>query len=63
VQLIQDFKQRVRHLKSETFALHFASRHPATPRYAKALVVFVVAYAFKKNGEDRPDRHREVQGH
>lgn len=40
------FKQRVQELKSDTFALYFAARHPATPWYSKLLVAGVVAYAF-----------------
>lgn len=39
-------KERVRHLKGETFALYLATRHPGTPWYAKAFVAGVVAYAF-----------------
>jgi uncharacterized membrane protein YkvA (DUF1232 family) len=40
------FKQRVRELKAETFALYLAARHPRTPWYAKVLVAGIVAYAF-----------------
>ena len=40
------FKQRVGALKSETFALYLAARHPLTPWYAKLLVAGIVAYAF-----------------
>ena len=43
---LSQFKQRVRELKSETFALYLAARHPATPWYAKLLVAGIVAYAF-----------------
>lgn len=39
-------KQRARHLKTETFALYLAARHPRTPWYAKLLVAGIVAYAF-----------------
>lgn len=39
-------KERVHHLKGETFALYLAARHPGTPWYAKAFVAGVVAYAF-----------------
>lgn len=46
MQLFQEFKKRVQHLKGETFALYLAARHPDTPWYAKAFVAFVVAYAF-----------------
>ena len=44
--ILADFKQRVRHLKGETFALYLAARHPATPWYAKLFVAGIVAYAF-----------------
>lgn len=39
-------KERVHHLKGETFALYLAARHPGTPWYAKTFVAGVVAYAF-----------------
>jgi uncharacterized membrane protein YkvA (DUF1232 family) len=39
------FKQRVRELKAETFALYLAARHPQTPWYAKLIVAGIVAYA------------------
>jgi len=39
-------RQRASGLKAETLALYLAARHPGTPWYAKALVAFVVAYAF-----------------
>lgn len=45
MQLLEKFKQRVRLLKAETFALYLAARHPSTPWYAKMLVAFIVAYA------------------
>lgn len=43
--MLAGFKQRVRELKSETFALYLAARHPQTPWYAKLLVAGIVAYA------------------
>jgi len=43
---IDQWKQRVKQLKTETYALYLASRHPGVPWYAKALVVFVVAHTF-----------------
>jgi uncharacterized membrane protein YkvA (DUF1232 family) len=46
VSLIEKLKQRARGLRSETYALYFAARHPKTPRYAKLFVACVVAYAF-----------------
>ena len=42
---IEDVKKRVRELKSETFALYLAARHPDTPWYAKIFVAGIVAYA------------------
>ena len=44
--LLAVLKQRVRHLKAETFALYLAARDPRTPSYAKLLVTGIVAYAF-----------------
>jgi uncharacterized membrane protein YkvA (DUF1232 family) len=44
--LLEDLRQRARHLKEETFALYLAARHPRTPWYAKLLVAGIVAYAF-----------------
>ena len=44
--LLENLKTRVRHLKSETWALYLAARHPRTPWYAKLFVAAVVAYAF-----------------
>lgn len=43
---LAELKQRVRHLKAETFALYLAARDPRTPWYAKLLVAGIVAYAF-----------------
>ena len=42
----EQFNERVRKLKAETFALYLAVRHRATPWYAKLLVAGIVAYAF-----------------
>ncbi len=39
------WRERVRQLKAEAYALYLASRHPLTPWYAKVLAVCVVAYA------------------
>jgi len=44
--MLGSFKNRVRHLKRETYALYLAARHPHTPWYAKLFVAGVVAYAF-----------------
>lgn len=44
--MLENLKQRARHLKTETYALYFAARDPRTPWYAKLLVAGVVAYAF-----------------
>jgi uncharacterized membrane protein YkvA (DUF1232 family) len=39
------WKERVRALKKETFALTLACRHPGVPWYAKVLALIVVGYA------------------
>lgn len=39
-------RQNARRLKSETYALYLAYRHPETPWYAKAFTGLVIAYAF-----------------
>lgn len=44
--ILPDFKQSIRRLKGETFALYLAARHPGTPWYAKVFVAAIVAYAF-----------------
>lgn len=46
MRVIEEFKQRARRLKGETFALYLASRDPRTPWYAKLLAAGIVAYAF-----------------
>lgn len=46
MRLLTEFKQRVRRLKAETFALYLAARHPGTPWYAKLFIASIVAYAF-----------------
>jgi len=43
--ILTEFKQRIRLLKAETFALYLAARHERTPWYAKLLVAGIVAYA------------------
>jgi uncharacterized membrane protein YkvA (DUF1232 family) len=43
--MFEQLRTRAKHLKSETFALYLAVRHPGTPWYAKLLVAAVVAYA------------------
>lgn len=40
------FKQRARRLKTETWALYLAARHPGTPWYAKLFMAGIIAYAF-----------------
>jgi uncharacterized membrane protein YkvA (DUF1232 family) len=40
------FKQRVRELETDSFALYLPARHPATWWYARLLVAGIVAYAF-----------------
>lgn len=43
--LLSDVKQHAQRLKTETFALYLAARHPETPWYAKLLAAGIVAYA------------------
>jgi uncharacterized membrane protein YkvA (DUF1232 family) len=39
------WKERAARLKTETYALYLAARHPGTPWYAKLLAVAIVGYA------------------
>lgn len=43
--MIEQWKRRVRQLKTEVVALYLACRDPRTPWYAKAVAGCVVAYA------------------
>lgn len=43
--LIQRFRAFIRALKQEIYALYLAYQHPATPWYARAWALVVVAYA------------------
>jgi uncharacterized membrane protein YkvA (DUF1232 family) len=43
---IEAWKQRVNHLKTETYAIYLASKDPRVPWYAKSLVAIVVAHTF-----------------
>ncbi len=45
MKLRERLKAWARRIKRDGVTLWFASRHPATPWYAKAIAVFVVAYA------------------
>jgi len=40
------WKQKARQIKSETYALYLAYKHPDTPWFAKAFAALVIAYAF-----------------
>jgi uncharacterized membrane protein YkvA (DUF1232 family) len=44
--MLENLRDQVRHLKTETYVLYLAARHPRTPWYAKLFVAGVVAYAF-----------------
>jgi len=44
--MIDTWKQRVRQLKAETYALYLAYRDPRVPWYARVLAAVVVGYAF-----------------
>ena len=46
VRTIDTWKQRVRQLKSETYALYLAYRDPRVSWYARVLAAIVVGYAF-----------------
>ena len=43
---IERWKKRVRHLKTETYAIYLAYKDPRVPWYAKVLIAFVVAHTF-----------------
>ena len=43
--MLESVKNRVHHLRQETYALYLAARHPHTPWYAKLVVAAIVAYA------------------
>ena len=45
-EMLNQLKSRAHALKSEAYAIYFAARDPRTPWYAKALILFVVAYSF-----------------
>lgn len=42
----QDWRQRARQFKTETYALYLAYRDPHVPWYARLWAIVVVAYAF-----------------
>ena len=44
--LTKNWKQRVTHLKTETYAIYMAYKDPRVPWYAKILIAFVVAHTF-----------------
>ena len=44
--MIHEWKQKVKQLKREIFAIYFACKHPKVPWYTKFLAVCVVGYAF-----------------
>lgn len=44
--MFANWKDRVRQLKTETFAIYLAAKDPRLPWYAKALIFFVVAHTF-----------------
>ena len=45
-QVLQEWKNRARQLKHETYALYLAYRDPRTPWYAKVFAACVAGYAF-----------------
>jgi uncharacterized membrane protein YkvA (DUF1232 family) len=44
--LLEKWKTRARQLKTETYALYLAYKHPGVPWYAKVFSALVVAYLF-----------------
>ena len=40
------WKKRVKHLKTETYAIYLASKDPRVPWYAKALIFLIIAHTF-----------------
>jgi uncharacterized membrane protein YkvA (DUF1232 family) len=44
--VIKRWKQRVRHLKTETYAIYLAYKDSRVPWYAKILIAFVVVHTF-----------------
>jgi uncharacterized membrane protein YkvA (DUF1232 family) len=42
--VIRTWKQRARHLKTETYAIYLAYKDPRVPWYAKILIALVVAH-------------------
>lgn len=43
--MIKNWKEKVRKLKTETYALYLAYKDPRVPWYAKVLIVAIVGYA------------------
>jgi uncharacterized membrane protein YkvA (DUF1232 family) len=43
---VEKWKQRASVIKTDTYALYLAYKHPYTPWYAKAFAGLVIAYAF-----------------
>jgi uncharacterized membrane protein YkvA (DUF1232 family) len=43
---LEEWKKKVRRLKTETYAIYLASKDPRVPWYAKAIIIFVVAHTF-----------------
>jgi uncharacterized membrane protein YkvA (DUF1232 family) len=46
VSRLDRWKQTIKRLQTETYAIYLASKDPKVPWYAKALIVFVVAHTF-----------------
>jgi uncharacterized membrane protein YkvA (DUF1232 family) len=44
--LVLKWKKRVRHLKTETYAIYLAYKDPRAPWHAKVLIAFVIAFVF-----------------
>jgi uncharacterized membrane protein YkvA (DUF1232 family) len=45
MKLITTLKERAKQLKTQTYTMYLACKHPNTPWYAKALLILVIGYA------------------
>jgi uncharacterized membrane protein YkvA (DUF1232 family) len=45
MKLITTLRERTKQLKTQTYAMYLACKHPHTPWYAKVLLILVIGYA------------------
>ncbi len=50
-EFLGEWKQRVRELKTQVYALYLADQEQRVPRYAKVFTALVVGYAFRVNSD------------